>query len=614
MMVEEWRVKILRWGREPLEAIWRQRIAWSVILLLLVHSAILAYGAWLHSPGWDELGHLPAGLAHWLYGDFRFYKVNPPLVRMVATLPLLLDPPKIDWESVVVIPNGRPEFSVSGQLFDQGFEQGCWYFTIARWVCLPFSLLGALVVFGWSKELFGTKSALIALTLWSFSPLVLTNAQMITPDLGATALAVTSQYLFRQWVREPAWERAFSCGIVLGLALLSKFTLVILPPLWCGLWFATRSWKHNSSFRALFAQLLRETLQLVVVFMIALYIINLFYTCDGSFTRLGDYTFMSRTLSGSSPEEAYTWGNRFSGTFWGQLPVPLPEQYVLGIDFQKRDFERGYPSYLRGQWKHGGWWYYYLYGLLVKEPIGFWLLFILAIGLAVPFCEFRVQWREELMLWTPAIVVLALVSSQTGFNHHLRYILPAMPFIFIGTSRVGTAFTWVSRSLGGFFLRLWVVTAIVWFALSSLRYSAHSHAYLNELAGGPAHGHDHLLDSNIDWGQDLLPLKRWLDKHPEVKLSGIAYSVPASYVQLEKIGPGFDRLPPGLPPGCAPEGAHIEPGWYVVFIREMREQNSPYWYFMRLTPESRIGWTAYVYHLTEDKIQEVMRSLTKAKL
>jgi len=209
---------------------------------------------------------------------------------------------------------------------------------------------------------------------------------------------------------------------------------------------------------------------------------------------------------------------------------------------------------------------------------------------------------------------LALVSSQTGFNHHLRYILPAMPFIFIGTSRVGTAFTWVSRSLGGFFLRLWVVTAIVWFALSSLRYSAHSHAYFNELAGGPAHGHDHLLDSNIDWGQDLLPLKRWLDKHPEIKLSGIAYSVPAPFVQLEKIGPGFDRLPPGLPPGCAPEGAHIEPGWYVVFIREMREQNSPYWYFMRLTPESRIGWTAYVYHLTEDKIQEVMRSLTKAKL
>jgi len=577
-------------------------------LLFLIHAGLLVYGAWLHSPGWDELGHLPAGLAHWLYGDFRFYRVNPPLVRMVATLPLLLIPPQIDWESIEVVPHGRPEFTVSNQLFEEGFERGCWYFTIARWACLPFSLVGGLVVFWWSRSLFGNTSAILAVWFWCLSPLILTNAQMITPDVGAAVMGLAAQYAFWRWLRQPEWSKVFVCSLLLGLALLTKFTLLVLPPLWCGLWLIVRNWRSHSTQGTIGPGMLREAFHLVMMFTLALYIINLAYNFDGSFKKLLDYTFVSRALSGVSNEDSDGWGNRFADTWLGKLPVPFPEQYILGIDFQKREFERGYMSYLCGNWKHGGWWYYYIYGLIVKEPLGFWILFVLAVAVAAGGQRFRISWRDEIVVWAPAVMILTLVSSQTGFNHHLRYVLPCMPFAFIVTSRIGIIFEVAPVGCSKAILRILVGLALGWFTLSSLRYANHSHAYFNELAGGPANGHSHLLDSNIDWGQDLLPLKRWLDAHPQIRLSGVAYSVPGSFVQLEKLGPGFDRLPPRLPPGRLSQAVHFEPGWYVVFVRELREHNSPYAYFLQLEPEARIGWTAYIYHLTEEKIEALVQS------
>lgn len=244
----------------------------------------------------------------------------------------------------------------------------------------------------------------------------------------------------------------------------------------------------------------------------------------------------------------------------------------------------------------------------MKEPLGFWILFIAAVALAGGSRRFRTRWQDEIVLWGPAIAILVLVSSQTGFNHHLRYVLPAMPPIFVAISRVANVFHFSSDSDFKSILRILVVGATGWLIFSSLWYSNHSHAYFNELAGGPANGHNHLLDSNIDWGQDLLPLKRWLDAHPEIRVSGVAYSVPGSFVRLDKLGPGFDRLPPGLPPGELSQDVHLEPGWYVVFVRELREHNSPYAYFLQLEPEARIGWTAYVYHLTEETIGALLQS------
>jgi hypothetical protein len=119
-------------------------------------------------------------------------------------------------------------------------------------------------------------------------------------------------------------------------------------------------------------------MQLGLILLIAVYFINLGYGFEGSFRRLGDFTFTSHTLAGL-PDARYPHSNRFAGTWLENLPVPLPRNYVQGIDTQKTDFDNKIWSYLRGEWRHGGWWFYYLYAWAIKEPIGTWLLLLLSV-------------------------------------------------------------------------------------------------------------------------------------------------------------------------------------------------------------------------------------------
>ncbi len=188
--------------------------------------------------------------------------------------------------------------------------------------------------------------------------------------------------------------------------------------------------------------LLREAGQIALVIVLAVYVINLGYGFEGTGARLDELRFISPTLRDSPgaflPGSIPRPGNRFAGTLWGRLPIPVPANYLLGIDRQKYDFdEAGFWSYLRGHWRQGGWWYYYLYALAIKEPLGTWLLALLA--LAAPFAASgrTGNWQDELLVWAPAAAVLLLVSSQTGFNHPMRYVLPMFPLAAGQQHRLG---------------------------------------------------------------------------------------------------------------------------------------------------------------------------------
>jgi hypothetical protein len=101
------------------------------------------------------------------------------------------------------------------------------------------------------------------------------------------------------------------------------------------------------------------------------------------------------------------------------------------MDLQKWEFEKKLPCYLRGVWKQGGWWYFYLYALAIKVPLGTWLLILLAVAIRIGSPQSAVRWRDEMVLLAPGVTLLVFVSCQTGFTHHLRYVLPVLPFVFI---------------------------------------------------------------------------------------------------------------------------------------------------------------------------------------
>jgi hypothetical protein len=579
----------------------------SVVGLLLVHAGLLAYGAAVHSPCIDEVGHMAAGLSHWKLGRFDLYHVNPPLVRMVAVVPVLFAEPKYDWSEYSDRLESRSEFDIGRQFISDNGERSFWFFTWARWACIPFSLLGGYVCYRWARELYGEWSGLLALTLWCFGPNILANGQMITPDMGATALGVTAAYVFWKWLRAPGWPLALAAGFALGLTLLTKTTWILLFALWPALWLVWRlpDWRRTPE-----RSWLAQCSQLATIFVLGLYLLNLGYGFEGSFTRLGDCRFISQSLGGSSDERSMPWGNRFATSWLGELPVPLPQDYLLGIDVQKHDFESHFNSYLRGEWRKEGWWYYYLYALAIKVPLGVWLLALLAVVLGLTRCGYAVSWRDELTVLAPAVIVLTFVSAQTGFNHHFRYILPIFPFFFIWMSKAARAFARKGRVAA-----LLTGTAAAWAVASSLWVYPHSLSYFSELVGGPANGSAHLVDSNIDWGQDLFFLRDWLKEHPDTRplklayfgdfdprVAGIEFTLPprgpTSPDELD--GPYTDELGP-------------QPGWYAVSAMMLRGGSYPipdgrgnaqefplgsFSYFQRFRPIAHAGWSIYIYHIT----------------
>lgn len=412
---------------------------WIVAALLLTHAGLLAYSATRHSPTLNEPGHLVAGLSHWKFGRFELYRVNPPLVRMVAALPVIAAGYEEDWSGFYEKPGARPVFGMGADFIKANGERSIWLFTIARWACIPFSLIGGLFCFFWSRELWGHNLAgLISLTLWCFEPNILAHGELITPDCAATSLGLGAGYFFWRWLKHPNWERAGVEGLLFGLAILSKMTWIVLFGLWPLLWLfwffmnrrASVSQDSSSSQQSTFK---KQLLQLGSMLMLGLYLLNMGYGFDGTFTPLQEYTFISSALTGL--EESGEEGNRFRGTVAESISVPLPKQYLLGIDVQKHDFEDyGQPSYLRGEWKDGGWWYYYLYAFAVKTPHGTQLLLILAlISLWRVSSELNKCWRwvSLVILLVPAILVFVLVSAQLEFNHHFRYVLPSFGFLFV---------------------------------------------------------------------------------------------------------------------------------------------------------------------------------------
>jgi len=534
----------------------------------------------------NEPGHLVAGLSHWRFGDFSLFRVNPPLVRMVATLPVVLSGYQLDFPDLARQKDWRPEVPLGEDFFRDNGRRSLWLMTLARWTCIPFSWLGLLVCYLWAKDLYGVAAGLLASALWCFSPMVLGHASLITPDAHAASLGLLACYTFWRWLKSPTWHNAAFTGLVLGLAELSKTTLILLFPLWPVLWIVYRLVECDEMTWTRWRD---EALMLALRMLIALNVINMGYLGNGSFMPLGDYTFASELLSGqSSADIAHKPGlvrNRFHGSMLAYVPVPLPYDYVRGIDMQQLDFEHfGTPSYLRGVFQERGWWYYYAYAALVKTPLGTWGLLLLTVGLRLTGRGPRIAWCDEFVLLAPAVVIFAIVSSKTGFSHHYRYIFPCIPFVLVWISQVGVVFSSrvvsfykksqdggiIGESHYGKFLKGLIAICIAASIGSSLWQYPHSLAYFNEAAGGPQRGPEHLLNSNIDWGQDLLHLESWIKTQAVDKTVFVAFADSFNPFDLE-----IAQIAPWPLKGLAEAPASIRPiipdGRYAICVNQLYE-------------------------------------------
>jgi hypothetical protein len=685
-----------------------------VAAILIVHAALLAYLAARHSPTIHEMPHLPAGICHWQFGMFELYRVNPPLPRMVAALPVLFCDPKTDWDNYQLDPLSRETIPMGIRFAKANGARTIFLFMVARWACIPFCLIGGWVCYRWGCELWGTPAGFLALCLWCFNPMLLGHGAVVMPDVPGAAMGVLAAWRYWKWLREPEWITAALAGLTLGLAELCKTTLLVFFVLWPPLYIVQANSIPSASGRV--RCLVTERLQLLAICLFAVYVINVGYVFMGSFQRLGDYQFQSMALTGKPASDPPEPGNRFRDTWLGRIPIPLPSDYIQGIDCQRSDFESGERSYLHGRWQERGWWYYYLLGLGIKTPLGTVVALLIAGSITVwgivrfvktgvhcflkgesafirpevRTAAWAFEW-QELLLITPGIAILALVSSQSGFSTHVRYAIPALPYLLIWCGKLleterAALQPWIlycgvqdvnptdqgKASYG----RAWTRTPRLWLAvlcltvtvLESLSAYPHSISFFSFLIGGPKYGHEWLLDSNAAWGQDLVFLKEWIDRHPEARplqLANVGWLDPQELgieFTIPAVGPSrpiteSDRLRTAAPtvqttndsasavrgytgrprernakvPQRWEDVASLadlgpKPGWYAIdvnflhgtqrlaalpgwWFQTIAEEDLNYEYFRRFEPIDRIAYSYFIFRITPEESERVRTEL-----
>lgn len=337
--------------------------------------------------------------------------------------------------------------------------------------------------------------------------------------------------------------------------------------------------------------------------------------------------FHSRALAGPAAQADGTasGGNRFSQILLGRVPLPIPQDYVRGIDLQKADFENGKPSYLLGQWRNRGWYYYYLVGLAIKVPIGVIGLIVLVLATrgcsrdrshssllsarASPPPEAHQVRTGELVLLSHAFAVVLFVSLQNGFSCHFRYVVPAFPFVFVWVSQVG------SRISGQYPLQSRLALGcLVASVCSSLANYPHSMSYFNGIAGGPLNGHQYMLDSSHSWKQDIFYLKHWLDAHlpGELPFVSVAARIPADDFGIRHRGPSPAYR--GNAASHHPEQEGPVPGWHAIDLQWIWDRKQEHRYFLTFEPVAKVGYSIYVYHLTLEDANRARRSLGLSEL
>lgn len=593
----------------------------AVLILALLHVVLLSWSASVYSPTFDEPAHLNAGLSHLSLGRFELYSVNPPLIRTIGAIPAALLGVAPVIEAVPKAPHTRAEFFFGSELFWRSPGLALQSLRLGRILLIPVSLLGMSVCYLWGLQAFGRWEGVAAAYFWCFSPMILGHGSLITADVASASFGVLSAYLLRSWVHSPTLPNAVRFGGAAGICLITKFTFLVFLP-FCVIAYWLIAW-HRHAFRAV--SFWRIVFQGFTAMLFGLLIVNSLYGFDGTFCRLGEIEFISDSLATQdSGEKLYP--NRFSDQFIGKLPVPLPRLYVQGVDVQRFDFEHGVlrRSYLMGKWQMGGWWYYYIIAYAVKTPAA--QLFLLAfalLGLAFSFIGAKPhkrklravafvmrRHRETLYLLFPVLIVFVLVSSETGFNRHLRYALPAYPFLFLLS---GSAIAVLLKTKARHLL---LHILFVFQTLSVLAQSPHWISYFNEPSGGSYQGSRWLGDSNTDWGQDLLYLKHWQQEHPTHRP---LYCAVQSLVDPTSFGIDCGLSGPTLntderaQPYDGPIGP--KPGWHAISVNALMGERvrlydgsnrfylvtNGFAHFKKMDPEYFIGHSIRIFYISPEQ-------------
>jgi len=508
-------------------------LAGGLIILQLLLVAIIVHG---ESLTFDEADHIFAGYMMWHSGDYGLNPEHPPLVKLVATLPLLR-------EKLWVPPLQQRMFK--GEAYRDGRDfmerndgPGHRLLFRMRLAACVFAACLSVTVFLMGSEFFGEPAGLLALLLVVFEPNVLANSDLVTTDMGVTCFFLATIYCFYRYARQPSVIRLLLTGLAAGLTLSSKHSGILLAPMLLGLALVEIACAERRRRKRMVGILfggIAATVIVAVVILWAFYGFRYAARPDGLVMNptLKEYAAPLTGMNSWVIGHAANW----------RL---LPESYLMGMTDIHYAAQQ-YPIFLLGHdYAHGVWWYFPV-ALSIKTTLGLIGLVVLAC-IALILRRLR-QGRELAYLAVPGAIYLG-VAILSGMNIGTRHVLFLYPLAALLAAAGLTALAKHSRRwiwIGGGLVAFHVISAMAIFPAEM--------AYANEAWGGAANTHKYLSDSSVDWAQQLPHVKQWVDAHPGEdcwfaysaypELRPQAYGIPCHL--LPTAHTGWEILPDEVP-------------------------------------------------------------------
>jgi hypothetical protein len=543
----------------------RQRLLpWLILAVCALAGVIRIVSTYrVFNQTWDEPAHVAAGM-EWLdRGRYTYEPLHPPLARVAAALGPRLAGIRSAGQANVWLEGNAILYA--GGRYDRNLA-------LARLGTLPWFLLALAVVFLWARRLGGGWSAVSAVVLFSTLPPVLGHAGLATTDMAVTAMVALACYLGVRWLERPSAARSVALGAGLAGAVLTKFSaLLFLPAAFVAMALCRRGEPRAHHTGEARTQSRATALRLIYLSLLV--------------CLWAGYRFSIGPLIPPDPASAAAATPEPEGidrlAHAAVLPAPALLQGLGQLAAKNRD---GHKSYLLGEVRTTGWWYFFPVAILVKTPIAFLLLVL--VGLAAVRRVGPEPERHRLL--EPAAVALAilLVCLPSRINIGLRHVLPIYPFLAV-TAGLGLSALLTSRRAS----RLGAALAgglLIWQLAASVRVHPDYIAYFNELAGD--HPERILVDSDLDDGQDL---KRLADTLRARRVPSIWLVYAGSATVAEH----------GLPPIRWLEPHQPVRGWVAVSLYAIklgsldRPSHDDFAWLERCQPVALVGRSIRLYYI-----------------
>jgi hypothetical protein len=493
----------------------RRWLPFVVAALMLVLWAQMLHSIRGQSLTWDEGDHIFAGYESWKTHDFGFNPEHPPMVKSIATLPLLplqlrVPPDQHRFFKMESYFDGRELLYRNGPANGGHYDAGTLIFR-ARLFASIFTLIAALLVFLGTSEMFSVTAGLIALTLFCFEPNLVAHGAYVTTDMGAACTFFATIYAFWRWTVRPTTARLLVAGLAAGLALSAKHSTVLLAPmlllLCAGVFIAQRRRARAGSnvSAAPPISIAKMIGALAVITVVAVAVLWAWYGFRYSARPPG--LALSPTLAQYvqplAPLEAH------GILLFARLHL-LPESWLYGLADVRR-VANGYPSFLLGRVYPHGTWFYFPVLFFIKTTIA--MLALLGLTL---FAIARRWLRFTLELYFVLVppILYFLISMGSHLNIGSRHILPVYLFCCVIAGVGAAALIRAPQSQKA--RERWtiaVIALIVFHIGTTLHASPNYLTYSNEAWGGPSNTYLYLSDSNADWAQQLIAVSSFLREH-----------------------------------------------------------------------------------------------------